>query len=461
MGDEPSPATGVLVEIGAKEVAVLTAGHVWRYAGGTVRLRFPNGQTLVSSEGWGDKDGWDLAGIAVSAVPGVVPIRIAANAPAQGETVHVAGYGDGRWWARSARVLGYARPKDRGDLTYNEIVVSTRGRSGDSGGPIFNGGGELVGIISASDYQAELCGPCCRPIRSFLGRLFAAISARRQERIAQRSGSRGSPTPGPEPYSPDVGVTIPSGNPDYSEAPPWQPPIAEDPIPGPLEDEAPLPIAAAGPGCQGCDLAGVQSRLDALEGRLERDVSAVLNLRGVDNAAAGVVQQRLDEMSARLNESWNTEPALVSGESSAATIQNTVAPQIAASVAEATGALWPWLLAALGLGGATPAVLAAGAVWRLARSRKEQKEQAAAEPAITAAAQPAATETAAPKVVVSRVVREKQQYVPYEAPCPRCRATLMSFAEYVRRYPGARSAVEVMERFRDQYESGLEKPLTN
>jgi alkanesulfonate monooxygenase SsuD/methylene tetrahydromethanopterin reductase-like flavin-dependent oxidoreductase (luciferase family) len=62
-----------------------------------------------------------------------------------------------------------------------------------------------------------------------------------------------------------------------------------------------------------------------------------------------------------------------------------------------------------------------------------------------------------PKPATPTVVRSRE-FVEVEVPQRRLKALQMAHDEYVRRYPGARTTIETIENYADQFESGLPNP---
>ena len=84
------------------------------------------------------------------------PLAIAANAPAPNEELHFAGYGaNGLYREQRGQLLGYCQV--RFGKSRETLVISGMARQGDSGGPILNANGELVGVLWGTDGQV-VCG---------------------------------------------------------------------------------------------------------------------------------------------------------------------------------------------------------------------------------------------------------------------------------------------------------------
>lgn len=163
--------SGVLVPGGI----VLTAEHVTRGAsGGTVTFR--NGTRKAISEIWFDQNRNDLSTVIIDD-PGIEPVQIADTEPAHNEVVTMCGYGsDGRLAGNFNRVQQVG----------TELRVVGTVRSGDSGGPVFNQAGEVVGINSASTAPGAPgqfnSAVCCGPVKAFVNRVRARLAMAHEQR---------------------------------------------------------------------------------------------------------------------------------------------------------------------------------------------------------------------------------------------------------------------------------------
>ncbi|MDO4570333.1 MAG: serine protease [Planctomycetia bacterium] len=109
--------------------------------------------------------GWTIQG---ATLPPAVPLG--ESTPKQGETLFFAGYGsNGTFRCVAGNLLGYcAVGKSKNCET---LVVSGQARLGDSGGPIFNSNGELVGVLWGTDGRT-ICGSYNGRIVKFLATAF-------------------------------------------------------------------------------------------------------------------------------------------------------------------------------------------------------------------------------------------------------------------------------------------------
>ena len=146
---------------------------------------------------------WDVAVLTI-ADPGVTPIRLADKAPVRGDRIELSGFGSGVYSYRQGKFTQFVGP-GRG-LPFDWMEVSVGCRSGDSGGPIVNTSGQLVGVISGTG-QGRSVG-CCFPriraiLRGVLPQPIVAMPVR--------------PTPGPPPRQPQPPVSVSTSILDYDQ----------------------------------------------------------------------------------------------------------------------------------------------------------------------------------------------------------------------------------------------------
>jgi len=126
---------------------ILTVAHVFRDGRGPITITSPAGDVQIGTLRRLDA-AKDLAAIAVDAIH-PTPRKLARQHPTRHATVHAAGYGTtGRLRTWTGRVLGWVtrRLTARADT----MVISGQAYSGDSGGPIVDAAGDVVGIIWGS-----------------------------------------------------------------------------------------------------------------------------------------------------------------------------------------------------------------------------------------------------------------------------------------------------------------------
>lgn len=148
--------TGSLIDKDDTRGLVVTNEHVVRNSG-NLSCSFPDGKTYSAKLVHSDPS-CDVA-ILLIASPPAEPLVVATAAPQRGEFVTAHGYGSGRYAVSSGFVLsyGHAGPPQRSQRGMvreqglggqpNSFSWSGKARPGDSGSPILNRKGELVGIV--------------------------------------------------------------------------------------------------------------------------------------------------------------------------------------------------------------------------------------------------------------------------------------------------------------------------
>jgi hypothetical protein len=161
---------------------------------------------------------WDIA-VLLTADPGVAAIPLAADAPHQNEPLTFGGFGPhGQFACGVGRLLGYVRMQ--GTPTADTLRLSGAARQGDSGGPIVNVRGEIVGLIVGTDGRIVI-GPSCRPIARFVARFRSLL----RHAIAARTPQR------PVGPAPPPGNSVENNRPPKPEPPAASPQIANDSTP--------------------------------------------------------------------------------------------------------------------------------------------------------------------------------------------------------------------------------------
>ncbi len=152
--------TAILIGPGGKRDVAITAHHL--FTGITrpfkITLTFPNGKKFEATLVAEDKAA-DLAAV-VMVSTGIEPMPLSLVAPLVGDRVSVAGYGgEGCYRTTFGVVEPYSRDRD-------PVVMAMSGgsRGGDSGGPMVNASGELVGVLATTNgrssygaYNGEIC----------------------------------------------------------------------------------------------------------------------------------------------------------------------------------------------------------------------------------------------------------------------------------------------------------------
>ena len=244
-GNISHPVAGVLV--GRREDAdiayVLTAAHAFIQGRKADRITvvFSNGEGFLADPRAINHD-WDAAVLAITR-PRVAPIALASTAPTLGEPLTLMGYGQGRWRRFGGGLRGFVSPGKLG--IYEFLDVNAAAIEGDSGGPIVNRQGQLVGIISG-EAQGVTCGPVCTRLKQLFGALLPPYRTRvavlkPKQPAATRPVDEGPPLPD-KPMVPMKMATAAAKRPiDAALAKPLQARIAKleqqlaelKPVPGP------------------------------------------------------------------------------------------------------------------------------------------------------------------------------------------------------------------------------------
>ncbi len=159
-----SLGSGTLVAVNETHGLVVTNWHVVRDArGGAILVLFPDGFASPATVLKTDRD-WDLAALAIWR-PRAIPVAIAQAAPRPGEWLAIAGYGQGQYRTVKGVCTQYLSPSL--NLPRELVELRAAARQGDSGGPIFNSHGELVGVLFGSG-DFDTMGAYCGRVRAFL-----------------------------------------------------------------------------------------------------------------------------------------------------------------------------------------------------------------------------------------------------------------------------------------------------
>jgi hypothetical protein len=166
-------ASGSVVHDDGRSALVLSCAHLFNEGTGRVWVVFSDGRQTGAALLAIDTT-WDLSVLRIDS-PGIEPIRLAAEAPRPGEPLEHCGYGpDGAYRCSSGRARGYTNRS--GAATYETLCLAGAARDGDSGGPVLNAGGELVGVVWGTDGRTVHATYCGR-VRRFLERLLPSPRA--------------------------------------------------------------------------------------------------------------------------------------------------------------------------------------------------------------------------------------------------------------------------------------------
>lgn len=412
-GRELSLGSGALVDANSKHGLVLTCGHLFAATTGRIVVRFPDGAAYEARLLEALRE-HDLAALLIER-PAAEAISIASADPRPGERLVSAGYGPrGQFAAVSGRFLGTANIAGRTD---NEVLeMSGASRPGDSGGPVLNERGELVGVQWGSDGRT-VGATCLSRVRWFL--------ARHSKRF------RGAASPAEGLVESPAGVgSLPPGasTPGASRAP--APELADGSgRPSPPADARSARPDGASPAGDGPRRAESFAELDRLRERIRE-----LESRLVRGPAAIVVEQ------------W----------------------AITKIIAVAAGLGVPGWLAALAIW------LLRRRIHRRIDARPPPPPPASAGAAESSAAEPsphrahvdgAPPALRLPEPIIVRkearpppqIVERDREFVEVQVAPVELRALQWGLDELVRRNPGARAFVETVEAYAAQYASGAKQ----
>ncbi len=146
-GRETVYGSGALVWRGSKRAVVLSVQHLFRGRRGRVIVTFPNGEQYEAERVETNAEP-DLGAVVIPR-PNVEPVPIFTDDPQPGEQVTFCGYGPGgQYRSVTGTLRGYGR-NTTGKA--HDLIVTGAARMGDSGGPMLNQRGELVGVIWGTD----------------------------------------------------------------------------------------------------------------------------------------------------------------------------------------------------------------------------------------------------------------------------------------------------------------------
>lgn len=136
-----SIGSGVLVRTGGQSAYVLTCDHLFSDGVGTVAVRFGTSAALSCTVAKRDPSN-DLALLRIAPVQ-IRPLTF-QNDARPGWATAVGLGGEGRLRALRGRIVGTSRPVG---TRFPSLLIAGAVRSGDSGGPVVNDQGRLVGVV--------------------------------------------------------------------------------------------------------------------------------------------------------------------------------------------------------------------------------------------------------------------------------------------------------------------------
>lgn len=181
-GRAQANGTGSLVGAREQHGLVVTNWHVVRDAKGPIQVVFPDGFRSEATVLKTDKD-WDLAALLVWR-PTAVPLAIGSVAPQPGDSLTIAGYGQGDYRAVTGKCTQYVAPSMK--HPYEILELSAEARQGDSGGPILNERGELAGVLFGAS-RGTTTGSYCGRVRWFLSSVWPELATTGTDQTAATS----------------------------------------------------------------------------------------------------------------------------------------------------------------------------------------------------------------------------------------------------------------------------------
>jgi len=204
-----SKGSGVLVKWGSR-VVVLTASHVIRNAKRNIYVLFHTGQRVKVKKVLKYDSTWDCAVLDVDVPAGINPAQVAYDSSVyfnKDTRLETAGYGPNNKLAiNEGMFMGYMTTSGTVESGPDDwMLVSGYVREGDSGGPVFDNQGRVVGILwGKGKDKPEII--CIQP-----GRIHAILNEILAEELAYIFAQR--PTPPQAPL-----VRVPKGSAEEARA---------------------------------------------------------------------------------------------------------------------------------------------------------------------------------------------------------------------------------------------------
>ncbi len=181
--------SGVIVKYGGY-LLVLTCSHV---VNGQRSLNFETfeGKTERAFVLYDDKE-WDYAVLSATGLKalGYCEVKTRDTAPFKsGDLLYICGWGPQlqNFKIQSGTLIKYTRhPNRRGQTTGDFLMCQVDPRYGDSGGPIYNEEGKLVGLVSVRDGMNHGFGP-------WIGRIGIGMNKALEPYLAKKKAKSPSP----------------------------------------------------------------------------------------------------------------------------------------------------------------------------------------------------------------------------------------------------------------------------
>lgn len=248
--------TGTVVADDGRRSVVVTCWHLVRDGTGRIVIYTPAG-VIPAEVILADRPA-DLLALSAPSL-GIRPAAIGETYARPGESVSSGGFGpNARYQACAGEVIGYRRDETGGN---NTICFRGAARDGDSGGPIFDLRGQLIGVLCGTDGQRRY-GSAFPVLRAFLDRVLSDWRPRilpGPVEVPADPGAVAGPPPIPIPSQPGSTITpnpplnledLPAVSAPIAIGPAVSPPAASVPgsgLPLPLP---PAPAAEALPAAQ-------------------------------------------------------------------------------------------------------------------------------------------------------------------------------------------------------------------
>lgn len=145
--------SGAIIEPSAGRKFILTAAHLFRDGIGEVSAVGREGERVACELVHRD-DLWDIALLEPRTKIDVPAIPLCETAGLKNETAYIIGFGPvGELRVFPGKISGYSQI--RGADGFETMKIATAVRNGDSGGPVVNSRGELIGVVWGTDRNSS------------------------------------------------------------------------------------------------------------------------------------------------------------------------------------------------------------------------------------------------------------------------------------------------------------------